>query len=226
MVAAVSCKDTAPLPASSVNSPANRLVPSFSASASPLESADPKLLASAHSKRLTENLSPAESAVTETGGILPPPFVTPLEPSPSPASSIFRRINGLRTLCTNQSVRNCRISRSFMRLRTLAKTMGGGTTYSTPKRWLEASLTKWGALKCGPVQKERTERKSGVEPPHSKKRRAISEDGTYRKDRSQAEAYATMRRDVINIALPESQNRIYSHHAKRLIILPNDYGLN
>src|SRR5882757_7792469 len=163
MVAAVSCKDTAPLPASSVNSPANRLVPVFAAPASPLESADPKLLTSAHSKRLTENLSPAESAVTKTRGILPPPFVTPLEHSPTPASSISRRINGLRTLCTHRLIKNCRISRSFIRLRTLAKTMGGGTTYSTPKRRLEAlpgqaNVTKWGALKCGPVQKERTER--------------------------------------------------------------------
>src|SRR6267154_3435189 len=120
-----------PPPASSVNSPANRLVPVFAVPTSPLESAEPKSLASAHSKRLTDNLSLAESAVTKTGGILPPPFVTPLEPSPTPASSISRRINGLRTLCTNQLIKNCRISRSFMRLRTLAKTMGGGTTYST-----------------------------------------------------------------------------------------------
>src|SRR5258707_3587867 len=139
MLAVVPLLDTAPLPASSVNSPANRLVPAFSASASPLESADPKSLASAHSKRLTQNLSPAESAVTKTGGILPPPFVTPLELSPTPASSIFRRINGLRTLCTNQLIKNCRISRIFMRLRTLAKMMGGGTTYSTPERRLGPS---------------------------------------------------------------------------------------
>src|SRR5882672_6743450 len=165
MVAAVCCKDTAPLPAFSVNSPANRLVPSFFASASPLESADPKLLTSAHSKRLTENLSPAESAVTKTGGILPPPFVTPLELSPSSAASISCRINGLRTLCTNQLIKNCCISRSFIRLRTLAKTMGGGTTYSTPKRRLEASVTKWGAPKRRPY----TGKESGVEPPYSER---------------------------------------------------------
>ncbi len=167
MLAVVPLLDTAPLPASSVNSPANRLVPAFSASASPLESADPKSLASAHSKRLTENLSPAESAVTETGGILPPPIVTPLEPSPSPASSICRRINSLRTLCTNQLIKNCRISRSFIRLRTLAKTMGGWHYLFDAKTPAGSQRYKMGRTKVRPctertyrknVQKERTER--------------------------------------------------------------------
>jgi len=101
--------------------------------------------------------------------------------------------------------------------------------YRKPGSQAEAYATKR-ARYIVPLREEA--QKNGVEPPHSKTRRAISEDGPYncksiyRKDRSQAEAYATMQRNVINIVLPESQNRIYSHHAKRLIFLTNDYGLN
>ena len=125
MVAAVSCKDTAPLPASFVNSLANRLVPYFAVPASPLESADPRSLASAHSKRLTENLSPAESAVVKNRGRGVPHFVTEIEPSLSQCSLISRQISSLRTLSANQHLTKRCISRSFMRLRTLAKMMGG-----------------------------------------------------------------------------------------------------
>jgi len=56
MVAMVRSQDTAPLPASSVNSPANSLVPVPAAPASLLQSAVPRPLPTAHSKRLPENL--------------------------------------------------------------------------------------------------------------------------------------------------------------------------
>lgn len=80
MVAVVSHEDTATFPASAVNSLANSLVPVSAAPANPLESALTNPLASAHSKRLTKNLTPAESALAKNRGILPSPFVTRITP--------------------------------------------------------------------------------------------------------------------------------------------------
>src|SRR5947208_994681 len=68
MVAVVRSRDTAPLPASPVNSLANRLVPDFAAPASPLQSAVPSSLTTADSKALTENLSRLDSALTKNRG--------------------------------------------------------------------------------------------------------------------------------------------------------------
>src|SRR5216684_2277665 len=130
MVAAVFSRDTAPLPAPSVNSLANRLVPDFSAPASPLQSAVPRPLTTADSKELTENLSRLDSPVAKNRGRGVPHFVTTLELPPSLVSFISSRIRGLRTLCTNQPAARRRISCSFFTLRTLAKMMGGGASCS------------------------------------------------------------------------------------------------
>src|SRR5579871_554064 len=97
MVAAVCSQDTAPLPASPVNSPANSLVPRFPAPATPLQSTLPRPLTTAHSKRLTQNLSPFDSALPKTQGYTLPLFVTTLEPSSSNASSIHLPFTLLRT---------------------------------------------------------------------------------------------------------------------------------
>src|SRR5205807_10623940 len=126
MVAAVFSRDAAPLPAPSVNSLANRLVPVFAAPASPLQSAVPSPLTTADYKGLTENLSRLDSALTKNRGRGVPLFVTTLEPPPSLVSFISNRIRGLRTLCTNQPAVKRRIPGSFFDLRTLAKMMGGG----------------------------------------------------------------------------------------------------
>ena len=68
MIAAVCSQDTAPLPASFVNSAANRLVPDFSAPASPLESTLLRLLRTVHSKELPENQSRVDSTLAKTWG--------------------------------------------------------------------------------------------------------------------------------------------------------------
>ncbi len=126
MIAAVCSQDTAPLSAPFVNSSANRLVPEFSALASPLESALTELSTSVHSKRLTQNLSRLDSALTKNRGRGVPHFVTTVEPSASPLFPKSWPFMGLRTLCTNQSLTNRRISSIFKSLSTLAKMMDGG----------------------------------------------------------------------------------------------------
>src|SRR5256885_13815781 len=113
MVAAVFSRDTAPLPASSVNSLANRLVPDFAAPASPLQSAVPRSLTTADSKGLAENLSRLDSAVAKNRGRGVPLFVTILELPPSLVSFISSQISGLPTLCTNQPAAKRRLSSSF-----------------------------------------------------------------------------------------------------------------
>src|SRR5579871_1580180 len=126
MVAAVCSHDTAPLPASSVNSPASSLVPDFAVPASPLQSAVPRPLTTADSKGLPENLSRLDSALTKNRGRGVPHFVTEIELSLSQRSLISRQINSLRTLScpertresTNQHLNKSRISCSFFTLRT------------------------------------------------------------------------------------------------------------
>src|SRR5689334_12206108 len=114
MVAVVRTRDTAPLPASSRNSPANSLVPALRADVNPLESADPKHLATAHSNRLTQILSPFHSAVTKNRGYTPHLFVTTLLPRSASGELNPHRITFLRRLCTNQRTKNPRISRRFI----------------------------------------------------------------------------------------------------------------
>src|SRR5215470_19342710 len=87
MVAAVCHLDTAPLPAPSVNSPANRLVPTSTTLLSPLYSTLVDTPATAHSKRLTRNLSPLESALTKNRGEGSTSPVTPRLPRASRGQS-------------------------------------------------------------------------------------------------------------------------------------------
>src|SRR5579859_1894325 len=135
MVAVVRSRDTAPLPASSVNSPANRLVPDFATPASPLQSTLLRPFTSVHSKGLPENLSGLQSTLTKTGGGGSPLFVTTLELSPSLIPSISFQINRLRTLCTNQPASKRRIFPIFMRLRTLAKIIRRGWCLANQILW-------------------------------------------------------------------------------------------
>jgi hypothetical protein len=98
MVAAVCLMDTALLPASSVNSPANRLVPASTTLVSPLFATLTRPPTSVHSKGLTRNLSPLDATLTRNRGEgstapvnirhLPPDlFVIPSEaPNPLPSA--------------------------------------------------------------------------------------------------------------------------------------------
>ena len=125
MVADVSCKDTVPLPASSVNSPANSLVPEFSAPVTPLFATLTRSLVSADSKGLTANLSPLFATLTKTPGVGVPLFVTSLELPPSMFPLNSHRITFLRAPRTKRPAQNRRIPCSFISLRTLAENKGG-----------------------------------------------------------------------------------------------------
>src|SRR5215475_9336262 len=120
MVAVVSHEDTAPLPASSVNSAANRLVPEFFAPASPLQSILTELSTSIHSKRLTENVSPLDSILTKNRGVGVPLFVTRIELSPSLRHSKSLPFRSLHTPPALFCTREQSIFFSSNRLRTLA----------------------------------------------------------------------------------------------------------